>query len=371
MPDHPSIHMPDHPHPHSHSPRRRQQPLLLAAAAAAAVLLAALPASSAFVLPPSRFGASASSASAFARLPSEGSAVPEEERQPPSPSALRSAAASEAAAAAASSSISASSASSPPARAELQKQKQKQKQMGGLRPWGHGPAVLVGCSTEAGGDELRRLARSVAAPLGGTVVELGVGSGTVAEGPASEADLDGLVRGDVVVIDLGRRTTTEMAADSDDDDNDGTRTGTGTRTEADALLELASSLKSDRGWTSVYVNVRPDLLSPSSRALRDRAEETAILPATDYELAVTDEGLPSSYDDDAGGQRWEDVEWDLRRLLARAALPQPVPGCTDVLSPNSAHATMGRHTYFLSLSFPEIESVEEYLPQMCQDVDGE
>ena len=368
MPDHPSIHMPDHPHPHSHSPRRRQQPLLLAAAAAAAVLLAALPASSAFVLPLSRFGASASSASAFARLPSEGSAVPEEERQPPSPSALRSAAASEAAAAAASSSISASSASSPPARAELQKQKQKQKLMGGLRPWGHGPAVLVGCSTEAGGDELRRLARSVAAPLGGTVVELGVGSGTVAEGPASEADLDGLVRGDVVVIDLGRRTTTEMAADSDDDDNDGTRTGT---SGADALLELASSLKSDRGWTSVYVNVRPDLLSPSSRALRDRAEETAILPATDYELAVTDEGLPSSYDDDAGGQRWEDVEWDLRRLLARAALPQPVPGCTDVLSPNSAHATMGRHTYFLSLSFPEIESVEEYLPQMCQDVDGE
>ena len=363
--------MPDHPHPHS--PRRRQQPLLLAAAA---VLLAALPASSAFVLPLSRFGASASSASAFARLPSEGSAVPEEERQPPSPSALRSAAASEAAAAAASS-TSASSASSPPARAELQKQKQKQqqkqKQMGGLRPWGHGPAVLVGCSTEAGGDELRRLARSVAAPLGGTVVELGVGSGTVAEGPASEADLDGLVRGDVVVIDLGRRTTTEMAADSDDDDNDGTRTGTGTGTgtEADALLELASSLKSDRGWTSVYVNVRPDLLSPSSRALRDRAEETAILPATDYELAVTDEGLPSSYDDDAAGQRWEDVEWDLRRLLARAALPQPVPGCTDVLSPNSAHATMGRHTYFLSLSFPEIESVEEYLPQMCQDVDGE
>ena len=82
---------------------------------------------------------------------------------------------------------------------------------------------------------------------------------------------------------------------------------------------------------------------------------------SDYELCVKDEELQSS--------DWLHLEWELARLVARALLPIAIPGDTEQ-SVNTAHLTMGAHTFFLSLSFPEIQQVEPYVKEMCADVDA-
>jgi pentafunctional AROM polypeptide len=82
---------------------------------------------------------------------------------------------------------------------------------------------------------------------------------------------------------------------------------------------------------------------------------------SDYELCIKDEDMQSS--------DWLHLEWELSRLVARALLPSAIPGDTTQ-SVNTAHLTMGTHTFFLSLSFPEIQQVEPYVREMCADVDA-
>eukprot|EP00559_Dactyliosolen_fragilissimus_P002925 CAMPEP_0184860220 /NCGR_PEP_ID=MMETSP0580-20130426/5157_1 /TAXON_ID=1118495 /ORGANISM="Dactyliosolen fragilissimus" /LENGTH=1088 /DNA_ID=CAMNT_0027357255 /DNA_START=547 /DNA_END=3816 /DNA_ORIENTATION=- len=65
---------------------------------------------------------------------------------------------------------------------------------------------------------------------------------------------------------------------------------------------------------------------------------------------------------------WDDIEWQLQRLLARAFLPPATPG--DKTSINSAHHTMGQNAFFLSLSFPDVDETKPYVEAMCKDVDA-
>jgi pentafunctional AROM polypeptide len=101
---------------------------------------------------------------------------------------------------------------------------------------------------------------------------------------------------------------------------------------------------------SIYVNVK------GTQEL-----DTFFVQYSDYELCIQDETID--------GDDWNHLEWELNRLIARALLPPAIPGDTEQ-SVNTAHLTMGSHTFFLSLSFPEIQSVESYVEKMCKDVDA-
>lgn len=119
------------------------------------------------------------------------------------------------------------------------------------------------------------------------------------------------------------------------------------------------------GLLGVYINVDPDASQITRLANRQKTGIDSFLAQfTDYELCIRDEGLA-----DGGSYEWKHIEWELARLLARARLVPAVPGDTT-RSYNTAHLTMGDNTFFLSLSFPEIQSVEPYVEEMCKDVDA-
>lgn len=129
--------------------------------------------------------------------------------------------------------------------------------------------------------------------------------------------------------------------------------------------DLAATAKSlyESGILSVYVNVQ-DLASDQANARKAQAEGELLIPNSDYELCIKGEG--SKGDEDAD---WEHIQWELSRLIARARLSPAVPG-SMMPTTNTAHLTMGDHTFFLSLSFPEISQVEPYVEEMCVDVDA-
>ena len=89
--------------------------------------------------------------------------------------------------------------------------------------------------------------------------------------------------------------------------------------------------------------------------------ENILLDNSDFELCIKEEDIEES--------RWENMEWQFQRLLARAFLPLAVPGSEEP-SVNNAHLTMGDNAFFLSLSFPEITDAEPYIEAMCQDNDA-
>lgn len=102
---------------------------------------------------------------------------------------------------------------------------------------------------------------------------------------------------------------------------------------------------------AIYVNVFDE----------NEKNDAFFVQYSDYELCIKDEVMQSS--------DWLHLEWELSRLVARALLPPATPGDT-AQSVNTAHLTMGTHTFFLSLSFPEIQQVEPYVQEMCADVDA-
>jgi shikimate dehydrogenase/3-dehydroquinate dehydratase type I len=158
--------------------------------------------------------------------------------------------------------------------------------------------------------------------------------------------------------------------------------------QEDKYIDMARCLYQDAGLLSIYINVQPTdattQMSAAARALKQRLEQDVFVAYTDYELCIRDEGFlsppPSSSplqsnmdldndDDDGTIHEWSHVEWELARLLARARLVPAVPG-DGSRSSNTAHLTMGQHTFFLSLTFPDVTQAEQYIPTMCLDVDA-
>ena len=129
--------------------------------------------------------------------------------------------------------------------------------------------------------------------------------------------------------------------------------------------DLSSTAKSlyDSGLLSVYVNVQ-DLGDDESNARKAKLENGFLVANSDFELCIKDEGGKS--DDDL---EWEHIQWELSRLIARARLAPAIPG-SKTPTTNTARLTMGDHTFFLSLSFPEISQVEPYVEEMCLDIDA-
>ena len=113
---------------------------------------------------------------------------------------------------------------------------------------------------------------------------------------------------------------------------------------------LIQSLYNDQNCLSIYIHLQ-DV---------DEKEDQFFFGNSDYELCIR-----SSDTDDA----WSHLQWEFSRLLARARLIPAIPGDTE-RTLNTAHLTMGPHTFFLSLTFPTIEQVEPYVEQMCKDVDA-
>jgi len=181
------------------------------------------------------------------------------------------------------------------------------------------PVVLIGSSSSRGsgkGDELSRLAASFA-----TSVSNGF-----------DFDLDkaaSMKKTDAIVLDF------QDAASSSMEEKD--------------VTELVQKFY-DNDFLVIYVNVQGQ-----------GQFENAWIQNSDYELCIKEEDIDES--------KWDNMEWQLQRLLARAFLPLAVPGSEEP-SVNSAHLTMGDNAFFLSLSFPEITNAEPYIEAMCQDVDA-
>jgi hypothetical protein len=129
----------------------------------------------------------------------------------------------------------------------------------------------------------------------------------------------------------------------------------------DNLASTARQLY-EMGLLSVYVNVQE--LSPESNAQKNDLERDVLLPYSDFEICIKDEG--SKGDDNP---EWQHIQWELSRMIARARLAPAVPGAKTPTT-NTAHLTMGENTFFLSLSFPQISQVEPYVEEMCVDVDA-
>jgi pentafunctional AROM polypeptide len=129
----------------------------------------------------------------------------------------------------------------------------------------------------------------------------------------------------------------------------------------DALIDLAKQLYKD-GFMSVYVNVHSSGMSEEAKTRKSSVENSVFIPYTDYEICIKSEGAAS-----ADSAEWNDVQWELQRIIARALLPPPEVGG---VGSNSADLVMGLNTFFLSLSFPRIEEAAPYVEEMCADVDS-
>mmetsp|Transcript_18281 Transcript_18281/g.28233 ORF Transcript_18281/g.28233 Transcript_18281/m.28233 type:complete len:833 (+) Transcript_18281:128-2626(+) len=202
------------------------------------------------------------------------------------------------------------------------------------------PIVLLGCSGK--GDELNRLAQSLKAEMNGnTIVDTAAAVAASSDGSLlNQIEHQHLNLGDVIVLDFNG--------------ND----------EEDALSALAKSLYEDAGILSIYVNVHAEAgqLSEESVELKTKLDDTIFFDYSDYELCIRDEGLSPIEEE------WSHMEWELTRLVARATYIPVVPG--DKEKQSSAFRTMGQHTFFLSLSFPNITEVKPYIAEMCNDVDA-
>jgi shikimate dehydrogenase/3-dehydroquinate dehydratase type I len=142
-----------------------------------------------------------------------------------------------------------------------------------------------------------------------------------------------------------------------------------TQREAD-FVEMAKEMYSDEGLLSIYINVDGKSgMSNDNRSLKDRLENDVFLQYSDYELCLKDEGMLPGRNSSDELDGWEHITWELARLIARARLAPAIPG-SKTPSVNTAHLTMGKNTFFLSLSFPEISQIKPYVGEMCLDVDA-
>ena len=136
----------------------------------------------------------------------------------------------------------------------------------------------------------------------------------------------------------------------------------------------AQRLYQDGSLLSIYVNVEPTgdvARSSTEQATKQDEEETMFVPFSDYELCIRNEGTTTTTSTSSNKDEldWSHIEWELTRLVARARLQPAIPGDSSQ-SANTAHLTMGPHTFFLSLSFADITEVQPYAAEMCLDVDA-
>ena len=204
----------------------------------------------------------------------------------------------------------------------------------------NGPIVLMGCSTGSG-NELRRLAESFAATAqesDSQIVPISAENVDIVLESASEKKYRWP---DILLLDQSFANI-----------------------EPSVFEAVAKSLYDDMSLLSIFVNVESASFTDVQAKTKAQMEDAVFVKYSDYELCIRDEGS-----EDEASAKWEHIEWELTRLLARARLTAAVPG-DKTRSANSAHLTMGENTFFLSLSFPEISQVEPYVEQMCQDVDA-
>lgn len=201
------------------------------------------------------------------------------------------------------------------------------------------PIVFVGCSGQ--GNEISRLTSEFSIVLDG--------SHTSMEHILSQVNNKALGKTHGVQLDF---TLAQQPVDKEHEH------------ETKQLLELLKSLY-EQDFLVIYVNVHPEAshMEESTAKLKKELEHVFI-QYSDYELCIKDEGLVEKDD-----QSWENMQWQLHRLLARAFLPLAIPGAKEP-NYNTAHLTMGQNAFFLSLSFPDIMDSAPYIEAMCQDVDS-
>ena len=218
------------------------------------------------------------------------------------------------------------------------------------------PIVLIGCSSEKG-NEIQRLAESF---LSQYYPDVSLNEGITKASLSSDDNYDDIIslgengKGQwpgIVVLDFSGLPNDDAERES-------------------RFVEMAEKVYSQNGLLSVYVNVdssdeTASTMSDASKKIKNRLEDVVFVKYSDYELCIKNEGISSNYDNDD----WQHIEWELARLIARARLEPAIPGALTP-STNTAHLTMGDNTFFLSLSFPEIEQVEPYVEEMCVDVDA-
>ena len=209
------------------------------------------------------------------------------------------------------------------------------------------PILLMGCSTEKG-QEIQRLAEFFLNQYyPGKSADEGILSASPSSSDKDEAILSlGNANGEqpsIVVMDFS-----------------GLEEGRESK-----FIEMAEAAYSKDNLLSVYINVEPSdesAMKASDKELKGKLEEDIFVKYSDYELCIQNEGTSAQ-------QHWEHIEWELARLVARARLAPAIPGSPSP-STNTAHLSMGENTFFLSLSFPEINQVEPYVEEMCVDVDA-
>jgi shikimate dehydrogenase/3-dehydroquinate dehydratase type I len=212
------------------------------------------------------------------------------------------------------------------------------------------PILLMGCSSEKG-QEIQRLAEFF---LSEYFPGVNADEGIVNASPSSGDN------NDEEILSLG------LTGKSGQQPNIVVMDFSGLQAERESrFVEMAESVYSQNGLLSVYINVDPSetsAMTSADKELKSRLEEDMFVKYSDYELCIKNEGTTAQ-------QHWEHIEWELARLVARARLAPAIPG-SSTPSINTADLSMGENTFFLSLSFPEINQVEPYVEEMCVDVDA-
>ena len=209
------------------------------------------------------------------------------------------------------------------------------------------PIVLIGCSSTD--NELPRLAAYLstqifASPQTSQII------------PISKSNIDTIVESvanqdyawpDILLLDMAI-------------------VGTGENAQT-AIENVAQAFYEQHNLLSIYINNDSNALE---NGLKSTLEDRIFVKYSDYEICILDEGEGYNPDfADEMKQDWEHIEWELTRILARARLIPAIPGDTE-RSVNTAHLTMGQHTFFLSLTFPDIQQMEPFAATLCTDVDA-
>lgn len=209
------------------------------------------------------------------------------------------------------------------------------------------PIVLIGCSSSD--NEIPRLAAYLSTQIFASHQQSQIV-------PISKANIDTIVESvanklytwpDILILDMAILGTSEKAQT--------------------AIEHVAKSLYEQHNLLSIYINNDSNTLE---NGIKSNLEDQIFVKYSDYEICVLDEGEGYNPDfADEMKQDWEHIEWELSRVLARARLIPAVPGDTE-RSFNTAHLTMGQHTFFLSLTFPDIQQMEPFAETLCTDVDA-
>lgn len=208
------------------------------------------------------------------------------------------------------------------------------------------PIVLMGCSSEKG-QEIQRLAEFF---LSEYYPGVNADEGIINASPSSDESDD-------EILSFG------LSAKSAQQPSIVVMNFSGLRTERESrFVEMAERMYSQNGFLSVYINVDASGMTDADTEIKKRLEDNVFVKFSDYELCIKNEGTTAQ-------QNWEHIEWELTRLVARARLAPAIPG-SSTPSTNTAHLSMGENTFFLSLSFPEINQVEPFVEEMCVDVDA-